>query len=174
MTLIGLAFGSFRRRFVARPALYTCILLAACAHPSGRVARSIDVRMASDTAELHRRSDGVSFDLLAQLRNNARASLFYFPCGAELQRDIDSEWITVWMPICIDRGSPATLAPRDSTSIVVSGEAFTVPNKLPRLDSRMVPGRYRLVVPLGFRSNGTGITDAVPVEKRASTPFVLR
>jgi len=52
--------------------------------------------------------------------------------------------------------------------------AFTRPGVEPQLNSSMTPGTYRAVVLLGFTSDGFGITDNVPVERRTSAPFVVR
>jgi hypothetical protein len=52
--------------------------------------------------------------------------------------------------------------------------AFTAPNKLPLKTPELEPGRYRIVLGLGYKATECGATDIAPLELRTSSAFLVR
>jgi hypothetical protein len=149
-------------------------LVVSCA--TSRSAESVSIRLQPDVVALRREPDAVALDLHAQIRNRSAQELYVAPslCGVELQRQLEGAWQTVWIPACAPVAyPPQRVAAGDSVSSSFTARAFTNDHTFPKYDPRMGPGRYRVVMRLGFRTNSTGSIDQLPVDARASEPFVV-
>jgi hypothetical protein len=142
-----------------------------CANRS--VAASIAIRIVEDTVVLQRHPEITSFKVTAVLRNKSSRTLVVQMCGTGAERQIDGNWVTVFMPFCASSGL-SRLAAGDSVIIPVDVFGFTARNMGPRLDPRMGPGRYRLGFGIGF--DDAVEWDRVPPSMRAvaSPPFIVR
>ena len=170
-----------KTRFRMRP-FFSCailILQSACLHRSR--GGDVQVRVRPDTVDIRRDANAVTMKLSSVIRNSAAHELFYQPCGAYLQRLVEEAWATVWTPICVGAGTPTRIAPHDSATVDLEILAFFSRNsggavRLPVVDPRMTPGRYRVVVPVGrtAASSGIGIDQQLPLAQRASEPFEVR
>ena len=146
----------------------------ACAISKSR--KSTVIRVVSDPVEMRRDSSAVSLRATVLIRNDGRRPLFFSrnACGAELQRSVDNGWQTVWMPACtLVIVPPLRIAPGDSVTTTFNAVAFTTNNAFPRYDPRMTAGRYRLLLPLGFKVDSRGIADRLDPDQRASDAFVV-
>jgi hypothetical protein len=156
------------------------IALSACLH--AHVAAPIEIRVLPDTVVMNRQGDAIYLRINSSLRNRNRRPLYYEPCWAYLERHMDTTWATVWTPMCLDGSAASVLAPGASVPIVVDVAVFFGPIapgaavKLPRLDPRMTPGEYRIVVPVGAKRSrsGIGFAKPLPIEYRASQSFIIR
>jgi len=75
----------------------------ACRSAATGVVHAVEIRSAVDTVRARPIPNGVSADFSIDVSNGERRSLYYyFACGVELQRDVASVWVTVWVPICVE------------------------------------------------------------------------
>jgi hypothetical protein len=70
---------------------------------------------------LQRQSDKTSFKVTVVSRNFDSRPLQVLHCGTEAQRQIEGQWVTVFVPVCA-LDAPSRLAPGDS--IVIPVEVF--------------------------------------------------
>lgn len=134
---------------------------------------SFTIRIVEDTVRLTRSPQGASFHVTAVIRNDADRLLYWSLCAPYAQREISGSWQTVWVPVCLEAGTAPSIAPGDSATVPVRASAFTSPTTFPRLDPRMSAGQYRLVFDVGFDINSSGAVTSLPVERRASSTFVV-
>lgn len=176
---------AFRMTLVARVdgfSLASCvvaILHSACLGGSG--VRPVNINVRPDTVLIARTSDRISMKLTSVIRSNAENTLFYQPCGAYLERLVEGTWATVWTPTCLGAGPPTPIEPHDSATIDIDVLAFPARGsdgtvRLPIADSRLAPGQYRVIVPIGrsAAASGIGIDHSLPLAQRASHPFEIR
>ena len=148
---------------------FLSIFAGACATDSKSLPLNVAVRTAEDTVILQRTQSATFFDVTAIARNDDSREIKVATCGAEVQRDIDGTWTTVFSPVCISAGITA-LGPGDSLLIPTHAAGYTT--AYPPLDPRMVPGRYRLL--LGVFFGDSQPTSNWVSQARASTPFIVK
>jgi len=90
----------------------------------------------------------------------------------EAQREIDGSWTTVFTPYCASN-DVKTFASGESLVVPISVFGYTVPGKEPKLDPRMVPGRYRVRFGVGVADASTLTGSHLLGHVQASTPFVV-
>jgi hypothetical protein len=138
---------------------------------------SVGIRVQPDVVSLRHEPNAVALDLHVQVRNGSPQPLYLATglCGVELQRDVEGDWQTVWIPACGLVASPAQRVPAgDSVSTSFTARGFTGTNALPQFDPRMIAGRYRVIMRLGFHTNSAGdINRLLPVDERTSEPFAV-
>ena len=142
-----------------------------CATSTGL--NSFTIRIVEDTVRLARSPQGASFDVTAVIRNDAARPLYWSSCAPYAQRQISGSWQTVWVPVCLEGGPASSIAPGEAATVPVRASAFTSPTTFPRLDPRMSAGQYRLVFDVGFDINSSGAVTSLPLERRASSTFVV-
>jgi hypothetical protein len=83
-------------------------------------------------------------------------------------------WELVWRPVCFMGAPPGRVSPGDSLVFDLLVAAFKTISTYPQLDSRMIAGTYRLVLPMGYSTRPDAITELLPVKQRTSPTFVLK
>lgn len=151
---------------LAWPIFVTC--------PRGRETGSVTIRVLDDSVDLRRVSGEASFEIASVIRNDDSRPLYIGTCAPNAQRAIGQTWSTVFSPNCPAIGGVGTIEPGDSVVTAFTAYGFTRPGWLPQLDPRMVAGKYRLVFMLGFNRSPNGITDPLPLERRASPVFFVK
>jgi hypothetical protein len=134
---------------------------------------SMSIKAVPDTVTLIRNPDQVLFRVSAIMRNADSRALVVSECGPLAQREISGDWVTIFMPICL--ASPEwILMPGDSAVIPAVIYGYMAPNTGPRLDPRMVAGRYRLLFGVALADKSRRITDVLPIDQRASSVFFVK
>ena len=148
--------------------LLVVMITIGCGSHTDSAPLRVSVRAVEDTVLLHRDSSVTAFRVTAVVRNDDSRSLQVAMCGVEAERDIGGQWTSVFRPFCASNAlSP--LAPRDSVIVPVNPYGYTDSSTAPKLDPRMVPGRYRVV--FGVYQQNASVTD---VHRQASTPFTVK
>lgn len=130
------------------------------------------IRGLEDTVALQQTPEETAFTITVSVRNDdARVALVAL-CGMQAQRNIDGVWTTVFTPWC-SSSAIRTLAPRDSVVVPVDVIAYTLPNRVPALDRRMIAGRYRLVFGVGV-DDPTVISGSTLQGAQASAEFFVK
>jgi hypothetical protein len=132
----------------------------------------IAVRTVEDTAVLQRTAEETAFTVTAIVRNDDTRLAQVALCGMQAQRDINSVWTTVFTPWC-SSSALRSLASGDSIIVPVDVFGYTLPNRIPALDPRMVPGRYRLLFGVGLGDPGAP-TGSSGGQVQPSTPFTVK
>lgn len=168
---------SLSRAQTARLALLTSSVWVMLSCATSASAESVVIRLQPDVVSLRHEPDAVALDLRVQIRNGSPQPLFVATgiCGVELQRQVDGAWQTVWIPACgLGANPPQRLASGDSVGTSFTARGFTDANAFPKYDPRMIAGRYRVVMRLGFHANSDGVIDQLLlVDERASEPFAV-
>lgn len=134
---------------------------------------SLTIKAVPDTVTLNRTSGEVFFRVSAIMRNADSRALVVSDCGPLAQREIKGGWVTVFMPICMG-APPWMLMPGDSAVIPAWVYGFTTPNTGPRLDPRMVEGRYRLLFGVSLADKSRGSGESLPIDQTTSSVFVVK
>ena len=159
-----------RRVFVA---FVVSLILGTEACATNKLSRALSISTLEDTVAFQHDPDKTSFAVTAVVRNDDSRPLYVYRCGTFAQREIDGVWTTVFTPFCI-ANDPSEVVPGDSVVVPIQVFGFSSPNMLPRLDSRMVPGRFRLVFEFQDRDPVMGPVAYSSVYTAASTPFIVR
>ena len=144
---------------------------AACASSADRVAVSITT--VQDTVSLVRNPDAAFFRISALMRNTKGNALVISGCAPSAQREIDSQWVTVFLPFCFG-SDQLILMPGDSVVIPVFIYGYTAANTGPHLDPRMIAGRYRLLFGVSPWNQSGTVTGPARSEQVASSPFFVK
>jgi hypothetical protein len=147
------------------------IVTAACGLPN-RKPLNVAVRTLEDTVTFFQSPQQSSFAVTAIARNHDSRPLYIALCGMTAQRDIGGTWTTVFTPACMSNGL-TPLAPGDSVVVPVSVFGYSGLNRMPRLDPRMVPGRYRVLFGV-FSGDPEREPHSTIGEARASNAFGVK
>jgi hypothetical protein len=149
------------------------VLLAdGCGSSSQSSPPQIAVRIVEDTVLLQRTAEETAFTVTAIVRNDDARLAQVALCGMQAQRDINGAWTTVFTPWC-SSSALRSLASGDSVIIPVNVFGYTLPDRIPALDPRMGPGRYRLLFGVGLGDSG-GPTGSSVGQVQPSTPFIVK
>jgi hypothetical protein len=144
------------------------LMTIGCGSHTASAPLRVSVRTVEDTVLLHRDSSVTAFTVTAVVRNDDSRPLQVAMCGVEAERDIGGQWTSVFRPFCASNAlSP--LAPRDSMIVPVNAYGYTDSSTAPKLDPRMIPGRYRVI--FGVYLQNASVTD---VHRQASTAFMVK
>jgi hypothetical protein len=127
-----------------------------------------------DTVPLVRRgAEFASLDFNAVVKNNDRRVLFVGGCMSPAQREIDHVWYTVFWSQCVGTGNYTRVNPGDSTILYIRERGYNYPGFENTLSPRLGPGRYRLLVEIGYGDESGEMVSNSPGSK-ISEPFVVR
>lgn len=138
------------------------------------VTAPLNIRTAEDTVILMRNASGATFNVTAVVRNDSSRPLYWIECGTEPQRQIEGRWYTVWSSVCLTSWPPTVIPPGDSASFPLRASAFKSPTSFPRLDPRLVAGRYRLLLAVGFYKGPNMALVPLPADHRVSSTFMMK
>lgn len=117
---------------------------AVCACAGIGPLKAVSVEALDDTTTLQEDQSLTALQTRVMVRNSGSKPVYLGPCGPDAQKQIGSQWVTVWTPVC-GGGSWRMLGARDSVIVPVEVSAFTQSNGYPQLDPRFGPGVFRLV-----------------------------
>lgn len=123
--------------------------------------------------QLEQRPGATSFKLAVVMRNDDSDTLYVEACQFDAQREIDGTWISVFTPVCAG-SAYIRLRPGDSRQQAVSVHGSTRERTFPRLDPRMVAGRYRLRFGVSSADRFLGRVDPNSVRGVTSRPFTVK
>lgn len=169
------------RRRVVRPRVVTkrhqrrplwpallLVLTGACARtPDAVTAR---IRIAEDSTALLLTPEVGSFKVTAAVTNEDSRTIYLGGCGPQAQRQIGTEWQTVWTGMCVGAPGMTAIQPGDSLKFPVAIVGFRQPNRVPAFDPRITTGTYRLLFGLAAAAGGT---EPISVKWYPSTSFIL-
>ena len=130
------------------------------------------VRTDEDTVSMRQLIGATGFEVTAIVRNDDSRVVQVALCNFGAQRDIDGTWTTLYWPSCFSPGF-RSLAPGDSVVRPVLVVGYTDSRTIPKLDPRMVPGRYRLLFGAGVAEH-PGATNLSDVTTQPSLPFIVK
>ena len=151
---------------------FVALLVGGCEVSVPSPAARLSIRTVEDTVTLQRSADQTAFAVTAIVRNDDTRLAQVELCGMQAQRDISGVWTTVFTPWC-SSNALRNLAPRDSVVIPVDVFGYTLPNRIPALDPRMGPGRYRLLFGIGWGDSAPP-TGSSRSEVKPSVPFIVK
>jgi hypothetical protein len=131
------------------------------------------IRVATDTLVLTASPSAVYVTVSLVLRNYTSRPLYIQDCGAIAERNMGKTWEVVWSPACLGGVPPGIVLPGDSVAFGLLLAAYKTNGAEPRFDPRMMPGSYRLVLPIGHSTSPFSVTDPLPLKQRTSPVFVL-
>lgn len=153
-----------------------CLLLSSGCATVGQTAK-YTIQVSPDTVALVRTATKASFQATAIVRNEGPAQLVLGGCYPAAQRQVQGTWTTVLVPNCAYGGAKNIINAGDSAVFHVQELDIQAPGATGPFSSLLVPGTYRLVFALGYRS-ATSNSDpfAIPstTETGVSLPFVVR
>jgi hypothetical protein len=144
------------------------VLAGACARIPEAVAARI--RIAEDSTVLVLTPESGSFRVTAAVTNEGSRTIYLGGCGPQAQRQIGTEWQTVWTGMCVAAPGMTAIEPGDSLKFPVVIAGSRLPNRVPSFDSRITSGTYRLLFGL---AGAVGGTEPVAVKWYPSTSFIL-
>ena len=152
--------------------LLAALIAIGCGPNVGSAPLRLSIRTVEDTVLLRRDSSVTAFTVTAIVRNDDSRPVQVALCGMEAERDIGGQWTSVFRPFCASNAlSP--LAPRDSLIVPVNVYGYTDSNTAPKLDPRMVPGRYRVVFGV-YLGNQQRPESSSSSHGQASTLFIVK
>jgi hypothetical protein len=151
--------------------LFAGAVIVACGIQNSR-SLNVAVRTLEDTVTFFQTPEQSHFTVTAVARNDDSRPLYIALCGMTAQRDIGGKWTTVFTPTCTSNGL-TPLAPGDSVVVPVSVFGYSGLNRMPKLDPRMVPGRYRILFGV-FTGDPGREPHSTLAESRASNPFEVK
>ena len=157
----------------AGPVLLVCfwvmtMSLTACSYVNRISGGPVSIRPAQDTAWLTGPRRSPSFEIPIVVHNASTATVNTDGCVIRAERFSEGLWELVFRPNCLRNSSPSVIHPGDSVTIQFVASAIADPSAA----ERMIPGLYRVVVPVWtLDQNGNPVS--LPQGERQSSTFIV-